>query len=197
MRNSNQSFLAPKKDYLRYSEEEIARFEKFFNKHYYHPPTETDVPISTKQTNMDFSDLFEPLVSGKHLEKEVDSDFDSKAKTVTYKAEPVKVLNHTVIPMIDAEGVSQISQLEKDLIEQSTGKSETCLEGFTLEKPTETTTAELFVGDEIEQVKSPLDEQLTQHQPPKAEIDDEDEKIDDLLDDELIYLENLVANGGN
>lgn len=187
MRKSNHSILESKKHYLRYSEEEISRFENSFNKHYYHPNTEADIPISNKQENMDFLDVFEPLVTDKHLEKDFDSHFEPDTKTFTYNAEARATLDSAVASNVDSEEVSQISQLEKDSLEQSASK----IEAFLEEPVVPYGTPQVIDQDEnvVKRTEEEVDEEIVKSI--------NDEKIDEVLDDDLIYLENLVSSGGN
>jgi hypothetical protein len=194
MRKSNHSFLESKKHYQRYSEEEISQFEKFFNKHYYHPNTEADIAISNKQENIDFLDVFEPLVTDRYLAKDFDSNFEPNTKPFTSHDEAHTTLDDAVVPNIDSD---QISQLEQDLLEQSTANVETFTEDFDLEE----SVSELLVDDGngivgIDQDENDVEHAVVEHTDEEI-LNINEVKVDDILDDDLIYLENLVSNGGN
>lgn len=180
MRKSNHSFLESEKHFQKYSEEEISKFEDFFNKYYYHPNSEGNIPISNKQSNMGFLDVFEPLVTDKHLEKDLDANFELNTNTFTSHDDAQLTLDNAVVPKVDSDEVVQISLLERDLLEQSSANLKKVTKDFNLEEPVSVTMDELLVDD-------------------GHDLGDihQDEQVDFALDDDLIYLENLVSNGGN
>ena len=217
-RKSNPSFLEPKKNYQRYNEEAISQFEKFFNKHYYHPNTETDIPISNKREEMDFLDEFESLVTDRYLEQDFDSKFELNAAAFTPNDETIATLDSTAVPYnedesatqigedtepdVEPEAVSQISQLEKDLLEQSTLSAKTFTEAINLEESDAVITDELLADHESALFNIDQDERIAEDmiEDIKEEVTEEqvhDESIDEALDDDLVYLENLVSNGAN